>query len=293
MKFKKYSGILILRDMKLLHLTDTHLDHLHLKAVQSYCRKLKRENPDIVVITGDISNANMLFEHLLVLRKELAPCPVFFVAGNHDYYHGSIEEIRAKFSGGLCVYEGPAKTLPSGEGAWWLGCSGVIHLTDTHALVGSDGWYDGGYADWFKSQLDMNDYYLIRELSGPRIKTRQERFDALQVLSGASADYVRTQLQAAFDAGYKTCYVATHVPPFKESSVYRGKVSDDTWLPHFSSKKMGEALTQVCLANPDNQAIVLCGHTHGASTYFALKNLTVLCGAAEYGDPSIANEFNL
>lgn len=279
--------------MKILHLTDTHLDHLYFKAIQAYCRKLKREEPNLVVITGDISNGNLLFEHLLVLRKELAPCPVFFVAGNHDYYHGSIDAIRAKFRSGLCVYEGPAKITPHGEGAWWLGCSGVIHLTDTHALVGADGYWDGGYADWFKSQLDMNDYYLVKELSGPVIQNRQERFDKLQLLSAESADYVREQLQAGFDAGYKTVYVATHVPPFKESSVYNGKISDDTWLPHFSSKKMGEALTQVCLANPDKQAIVLCGHTHGASTYLALKNLTVLCGAAEYGNPGIANIINI
>ena len=278
--------------MKILHLTDIHLDHLYLEAIQRYCRRLKQEAPDIVVITGDISNANLISEHLLVLRKELAPCPVFFVAGNHDFYNGSIEEVRAEFSS-HCTYIGPAKTTPSGEGAYWLGSSGVIHLSETHALIGIDGWYDGGYADWFKSQLDMNDYYLIKELSGPMIQTRQERFNALQRLSAASADYIQVQLQTAFDSGYTTCYVATHVPPFRESSVYSGKISDNTWLPHFSSKKMGDALKLVCLANPNKQAIVLCGHTHGASTYLPLKNLTVICGAAEYGNPGIANVINI
>jgi len=280
--------------MKLLHLTDTHLDHLEIPAIQRFCRTLVAAKPDVVVITGDISNANMLFEHLLVVRKELAPVPVFFVAGNHDYYHGSIQTVRDKLIK-FCTYTGPAKIFPAGEGSWWLGNSGVIHLSDTHALIGSDGWYDGLYADWFKSQLDMNDYYLIEELSGAAsCPTRQHRFDALQRLSAASADYVRVQLQAAFDSGYKTVFVATHVPPFAESATYRGKISDSTWLPHFSSKKMGEALTQVMLANPekDKLAIVLCGHTHGASTYRALHNLVVHTGAAEYGAPSISNKFN-
>lgn len=277
---------------KLLHITDPHLNFSSAETIQRWCANIISHKPNAIVITGDIAESHILVDHLDALETSLGKTfPIFFVLGNHDFYRGSISAVQATMKR-LYTYENSTSLNLEPE-LGWLDSSGVIRLTEKCALIGAGGWWDGGYANWFKSQLDMNDYYLIKELSGPVIQNRQERFDKLQLLSAESADYVRRQLQAAFDAGYKTVYVATHVPPFKESSVYNGKISDDTWLPHFSSKKMGEALTQVCLANPDKQATVLCGHTHGTSTYLALKNLTVLCGAAEYGNPGIANIINI
>lgn len=275
--------------MNLVWTTDTHLNFLSLEKIQAFCRSIKECNPDVVVLTGDISESPLLFHHLLVLEKELEPAPVFFVCGNHDYYHSSIKEIRETLisrcsfpeKGNLC------------KGAYWLGSSGVVSLTNSIALVGHDGWYDGGYANYFKSRLDMNDYYLIQELTHVASPTPELRFNSIKELAKESAEYIRTQLLEAFKQGFTTVYVATHVPPFRENAIHKGKQSDDDWMPHFSSKIMGDMLLEVAENNPDKNITVLCGHSHGSAFHKPLPNLQSHTGEAQYKFPKVNKTFIL
>jgi Icc-related predicted phosphoesterase len=278
--------------MKLLWTTDIHLDHLKLPRIQEFCRNLlKPQNPDAIVITGDLSNSKMLFHHLLVLEKEMDPVPVFFVLGNHDYYDGSIKDIRVILKERYSYTESDKKELS--KGAYWLGSSGIIPLVDSTALIGHDGWYDGGYANWFKSKLGMLDYEVIKELDSNSCPVKELRFDALQKIAWESANYIKENMVKAFNEGYKTLYIATHIPPFRESSTYLGKISDDDWMPHFSSKIMGDILLEVMPQYPENNVIVLCGHSHGKAYHKPLENLEVHTGYASYGEPSIAKTFLL
>ena len=273
--------------MKLTWATDTHLNYIALDKAKEFCDSIKLCEPDAVVITGDISESSLLFYHLLMLEKELDPTPVFFVCGNHDYYHGSITEIRNILR--------DRYTYPDYEkgglykGAYWLGSSGVIPLTKTAALIGHDGWYDGGYADYFKSRLDMNDYYLIHELTA----TREFRYQTIRMLAQESANYLKNNLYRSFHEGFDVVYVATHVPPFRENSTYNGKISDDDWMPHFSSKIMGDMLLETAKNNPDKNIVVLCGHSHGGATHKPLPNLVVHTGKAKYKRPEINTTFVL
>ena len=81
--------------------------------------------------------------------------------------------------------------------------------------------------------------------------------------------------------------VATHVPPFREACWHQNAISDDNYLPHFSSKASGDALREVLEGRPDKEVLVLCGHTHGAGRTQPLPNLEVRTGGAEYGRPVI------
>lgn len=277
--------------MKLLWTTDIHLDHLKLPGIQAFCRDiLKPQNPNAIVITGDLTISELLFHHLLVLEKEMEPIPVFFVLGNHDYYYGSIKEIREIL---IEQYSYPEdKKGLFHKGAYWLGSSGIIPLTDSIALIGHDGWYDGGYADWFKSKLWMMDYDVIQELNSKSCPLKEIRFNTLQQFAWESANYIKENMVKAFNEGYETLYIATHIPPFRENSTYQGKISDDTWMPHFSSKIMGDMLLEVMKKYPDKSAIVICGHSHGKAFHKPLENLEVHTGQACYGDPSVAKIFS-
>ena len=51
--------------------------------------------PDGVVLSGDLSSAPTLIEHLELLAEHLA-LPCYVVLGNHDYYGGSIAGVRAR-----------------------------------------------------------------------------------------------------------------------------------------------------------------------------------------------------
>ena len=281
--------------MRLVWTTDIHLNFVGRAALTKFAGDILAEKPNAIVITGDMSEAPVLKAHLRHLEILFKDIPVFFICGNHDYYNGSIAEVRKMLKENHTYpdYEkGHDLGLASNQ-AWWLGSSGVISLTKTTALVGHDGWYDGQYADWYKSRVDMNDYYCIKELAPGQCPLREMRFQKLQNLAKESADYIRGRLQEAFDLGHKTVYVATHVPPFRENAVYKGKVSDDDWMPHFSSKVMGDMLVEVMKNNPGKHCIVLCGHSHGKAWHAPLSNLECHTGYAEYRYPELNEVFEI
>lgn len=276
------------KKFRLAFTTDVHLDFVHQKGIEAFCRAIVRSKPDALVITGDISEAPSIVDHLGFLDLHLeSQCPIFFVLGNHDYYHGSINEVRNKMTNLFTYPEGCKKNLVPRLG--WLGSSGVIPLTEKVALVGHDGWYDGGYADWYASKVNLHDYGLIKDL-GVWCPDQHLRFAKINELAAESTVYVYEQLLEAFKT-FEHIYVATHVPPFRENSVYMDMISDDDWMPHFSSKKMGDMLLKVAESYPDKQITVLCGHSHGEADNKILPNLRCITGKAKYRNPKINHIF--
>ncbi len=57
------------------------------------------------------------------------------------------------------------------------------------------------------------------------------------------------------------------MPPFKEACLHKGEISGDDWLPYFSSKVIGDVLTEVAQENPSVEFLVLCGHTHSEAEF--------------------------
>ena len=68
----------------------------------------------------------------------------------------------------------------------------------------------------------------------------------MQQLADADAMKLQNDLEQAISQNPKKIIVLTHVPPFKEACLHEGKMSDDDWLPYFSSKVMGDVLTAIC-----------------------------------------------
>jgi len=195
------------------------------------------------------------------------------VLGNHDFYGGSIAEVRDGLAA-LCARSDWLRYLPA---------AGVISLSETCALIGHDGWADGRFGNYRDSPVMLNDYVLIRELAWLSL---EERLARIQALADEGANYLARALADALDR-HARVLVATHVPPFRESCWHQNAISGDDWLPHFSSKASGDALKEVVASRPDKQVLVLCGHTHGSGRAQPLPNLEVRTGGAEYGRPAI------
>lgn len=277
---------------KLLHTTDIHLNFVHIEKLRSFCVKIAAEKPDAIVITGDISEAPQLFSDLTILRTEIKksyPTPIFFVCGNHDYYYGSIVTMRKQLTEQLTYSEEDKKN--HAPYVAWLGSSGIIPLTKTVCLIGHDGWYDAEYASFFKSNVQLWDYSIITELNLSWI-SKNDLVIQLKKLASEAAQYIEYNLEKAFDQ-FNHVFVATHVPPFKENAVYNGKVSDNNWLPHFSSKIMGDMLLKMANKYQNKQITVLCGHSHGFADNILLPNLRCITGEAKYKHPKINNVFEL
>lgn len=276
---------------KLCWLTDIHLDHLSevipvvlgqpnvpnrrrlsREKVHKFCEAVASHKPDSVVITGDISTAPFIETHLGWLKESLPGIPIRFVLGNHDYYDGSIAEVRGRIG---TLFKNPREV-------GWLNAMGVVPLTEETALVGHDGWYDGVYSNWFKSKLVMNEYYLTQEF---RFQPPTLLHAKLRELAQECANHIKRHVDAAATK-YKRVVFATHVPPFRENSRAPDyKLSDEGWLPNMSSGLAGAALESVALAHPSVDFLCLSGHTHTPWRQKYADNLDCWTGSADYGSP--------
>ncbi|MEO5955549.1 MAG: metallophosphoesterase [Nitrospiraceae bacterium] len=258
--------------MRAVWLTDIHLDFLRSSACANFFAAITVQRPDAVFLTGDISVAPALIGHLRAMAEALT-IPVYFVLGNHDFYHGSIEEVRVAVR--ECCHTHPLlRYLPD---------AGVVELTKSTAVVGHDGWGDSRYGNYATSPVRLNDHVLIKELTGLTPRVLQQR---LKHLGDEAADYLRETLPQAL-VRYQQVILLTHVPPFKESCWYQGQVSNDEWLPFFACQAVGEVLREMMAQRLDRRLTVYCGHTHNAGTAQILPNLQVVTGEAEYGAPLV------
>ncbi len=258
--------------MKVAWLTDIHLEFLDAASVFRFARKLRDASPDVVLISGDIAQAPSITDHLSNLAREVMR-PIYFTLGNHDFYHGSIRDVRTRVRN-LSVQSNDLH---------WLNDAGVVRLTPGTCLVGHDGWGDGRLGDFHGSDVRLNDFVLIDELAGLR---REDLLKVLHRLGDDAAKHFRSVLPEALDTA-EHIVVVTHVPPFIEASRYDGGSSDPHWLPFFSCKAVGDVLFEVMSRNPTRRMTVLCGHTHGGGASKLLPNLVTVTGPAEYGSPMI------
>jgi predicted phosphohydrolase len=258
--------------MKLIWISDPHLEFPTDKVVRKFIVRVAGEKPDAVLITGDISNA-LRIEYTLGLLATLS-CPVYFILGNHDFYEGDFASVDATVKA-VCRQHPNLIHLGAGE---------IVHLTDETALIGHRGWSDGRAGLGMESTARLNDHLLIKNLvrSNPA-----ELFAILNALGDQSADYIRVTGAEALSSCQRLI-IATHVPPFWEASLYQGKPSEPAFAPHFVNLAMGAAIHKLAQLNPEKEIVVICGHTHHLAHYSPLPNLTVKVAGAKYNEPKIA-----
>lgn len=269
--------------MRLAWTTDIHLNFLKSPQIDTWLDAIRTEDkPDALLITGDIGEAKTLSQYLIWMVERLA-IPIYFVLGNHDYYHGSVAGVRSQMRK-LCA-EYPK--------LFWLPESSIIPLGADTALVGHGAWSDGGYGSFLSSTIVLNDYVIIQDLAACKMDFPC-LLQKIQALGAEAGTYLRDILPQAA-AKYQTVYVALHSPPFQNTAWYEGKTppDNDPYLPHFTCKAAGDALLEVARSYPQTEFIVLCGHTHGDGERQIQPNLRVITGGAEYGKPQIKQVFTI
>jgi predicted phosphohydrolase len=252
-------------------LTDIHLNFLRPLALQAFYERVREEQPQVLLVTGDIGESDSVMRFLEELG---AIAPVYFVLGNHDYYRSSIAAVR----GAMERLDGVATWLPAHE---------PMRLTSNIALIGIDGWGDARCGE-LESTVQLSDWNLIDELK--RCKDKAARIETLQRLGSNEARALRDRLTRVPEAPH--LLVLTHVPPYPEACVYDGVQSTPPWLPWFTCIATGEVLDEYANAHPDQRITVLCGHSHGAGTFQRLPNLEVRTGGwppgiEGYGNPIV------
>ncbi|MEL6306991.1 MAG: metallophosphoesterase [Chloroflexota bacterium] len=266
--------------VRLAWMTDLHLNFLEPIQIDHWLTDVRKARAHAVVITGDIGEASTFEDYLIRMAGRLG-VPLFFVLGNHDYYHGSIAQVRETAE----MIENEYACLN------WLPAHGVVKLNEETALVGHGGWGDAQYGDFLNSSVMLNDYLIIDDLNGLAPVNLQKK---LKSLGKDAVETLAPQLEEAL-TDYNHVYVATHVPPFQESCWYDDKTppDDDDYLPHFACKAVGDLLLDMTDTYPTKLITVLCGHTHGRGETQMRPNLQVITEGATYGEPTIARVFDI
>lgn len=263
--------------MRLAWLTDIHLNFLTPDKCQDFLG-LVAERCDAVVISGDIAESHDIEGHLREMEPILAK-PIYFVLGNHDFYKGSIARTRDRVG----------KVARQSDYLIYLTQESVVQLTPNTALVGHDGWADARLGDFDRSDVLLNDYFLIEELSRWNrdfIPEKEGLRRTLQDLGDEAAAHFAKVLSEAV-SNYRDVIAVIHAPPFREAAWHEGRTSDDNWLPHMTCKAAGDVMLGAMRSHPNSKLLVLCGHTHGKGEVSLLDNLTVRTGGAKYGEPQI------
>lgn len=257
--------------------TDVHLDFLQDQDVINFAKQLIVQNPDGIVITGDISTAKHVVYHLSIIEK-VVQRPVYFVLGNHDFYGGSIDEIRKEMKE-LTNMSQYLKYLPTVQ---------YMPLTQTTAILGADGWYDGLNGNAKNSSMMLNDWTAIKEFAkvSQGGYNRASIIDVAQKLAHESVLHMHGAIKSAVRY-HNNLIIATHVPPFPETHIYAGKIGDAEAQPWFTSRMLGDMLLAASKAFPKVMFTVLAGHTHGKFSGKIADNLHVMVGGAEYRMPKL------
>lgn len=271
---------------RLVWCTDIHLDFIEDNVV-SFAEHLQQQRPTGVFLTGDISLAPDVSRHLALLYS-IVKCPLYFVCGNHDFYMGSIKEVRDQLG----------RLMADTPGIKYLTLSQHISLSNKTAIVGHDGWYDAYYGDPGRSPYVMTDWLKIKEYAdhgcvkmgtyGSRVNTPVV-VGLSRKLALEAADHIYATGTAAARS-HATVIVSTHVPPFLEIHSRDSKGGSPIAAPWYTSKLMGDALLKLAEENPSTRFEVFCGHTHSQCDVSIRDNLACHVGASEYGKPGIAGQ---
>lgn len=266
--------------MRATWLTDIHLNFLRPLALQQFYARVKAEQPEALLITGDIGESDSVVRFIEELGAH-SGAHVYFVLGNHDFYRSSIRIVRDHAA--------------RAKGATYLSAVDPLQLTERTVMLGVDGWGDARCGD-LGSTVQLSDWKLIDEFRRTRTD-RAARCEVLQRLGANEARALRDRLERV-PPDARELLVLTHVPPFPEACIYGGQQSDSSWLPWFTCIATGEVLASFARQRPALQITVLCGHSHGIGVHRALPNLEVRTGgwapgAVDYGNPVVQSTIEI
>ncbi|MGB6220094.1 metallophosphoesterase [Haloferula sp.] len=257
---------------KLLWISDLHLDQVSSDRKYRFFDRLASASCDAVLITGDISIADRLPDHLAEISGACGARSVFFTTGNHDYFGSSFEKVDGCIAD-VCRRHPNLVVLGGGE---------IIKLSPNTALVGHRGWFDGRAGIGSKTMVKSPDRELIHDFRG---LSKDEYFLKLAALGDESARYIRQVLPCAL-MKYKAVYVATHVPPFTQALRHGGNYCRMGRQPFFSNRAAGNAIFGIARSFPDHRIMVRAGHSHSAANTRMSSNLEIRVAGAQPGRPA-------
>lgn len=223
--------------------------------------------PKAVFLTGDIGYGPNLVSDLEYLGERIGR-PLYFTLGNHDYHGSSIQK----------VHEEVRKVCAKYKNLIWITDAGIVPLNEEVALIGAEGWYDAriGNTDFLTYTFD---WFLTEEFK--TLPSMDERIKLFRKLADESAEKLAPLLDKAIQE-YKTVYLLTHFPPWREANRASGTLMEKFWLPYNVNIVLGKALEKVMEEHKKRNLIVLSGHTHTDCWIHVSRSIECRVNAASY-----------
>jgi predicted phosphodiesterase len=210
---------------------------------------------DVIVLAGDI---HVGVQGLEWAREQFPTTPVIYVAGNHEFYGGQMNEVLAalrKVAARLGIYLLDGDELVLGD-TRFLGAT----LWSDFALYGTGSALLQAMND---AERGMNDFRLIRHSDGECFRPEHAR-----AINLAQVEWLAGKCKETFDG---PTVVITHYLPHAHS--IHVKYQDDRLNPAFASdltRLVGSPVT-----------LWIHGHTHESFDY-VLNGVRIVCNPRGY-----------
>ena len=272
---------------KILFTADLHLNiparnqRTGRTALDTFAEILGEENPDAVVIAGDISMPDRAATHIAALRKVVGDRHLAVTLGNHDFWikygqagsYNNLDQIVDEFWVKPCRDHGV--TLLDRENL----------ILDDIALVGGYGHFDLGHG-WpnltIKGVKITKEIYLSGGIGG--LYWNDFRYipdcgSRLQVESRKQAAGIAKRLDQAIESG-KRILMATHTCPWAELNGHpRTGAESDILTAYSGNSLLGREIEK----RAGSIESLMCGHTHMQVREQKIHGITCLNVGADYG----------
>lgn len=247
-------------------MTDTHLNFPIDNGVKrKFLQSIGKCDTDIF-ITGDIGDGRSLENNL----NELAlytDHTVYFITGNHDYYHSSFKDTHKIIQ--RCVRENANLV--------YLPDSGVVRLNDDTCIIGPEGWYDCRIChNPVLLPFAMNDFNYIEDL---KIDDKFLLVQEIQKRADDGLEQLKKMLEEA-SKKYTNIIILSHPALFGRMTEF------NSYQPFYVWYDAGCFLADFANSRPSLNILSLSGHTHSKNC-INLGNLNCFSLYAEYGLPKI------
>jgi hypothetical protein len=238
--------------IKLAFTSDLHLPITPATAIVDLAGDIAAFKPDALAVLGDIGESPGHIKNCLNILKDLVPCPILVVAGNHDLWLPSDSPYQGD---SLDLFRQKLPDLVKSIDCVWL--EGKAHVLHGVALVGTIAWYDYSAAD---PSIQATPEVFARlkgqfNMDAERIRWRCSDPEFAELVA---KPFLETLDRLEADPSIHRTVVFTHVP-LLDCQMCR-KPNDATWSlsnAYFGNLTLGEKVIQ-----RKKVTHIISGHTH-------------------------------
>ncbi|WP_165475086.1 metallophosphoesterase family protein [Legionella yabuuchiae] len=235
--------------MRTLWLTDLHVNRLDKEQYIHLLERIQASEAEAVWITGDIGDPPLNWRFLEDLFCKFTK-PVYFVLGNHDYYHLQVDEARQKARNLSHAY----------PNAYYLTYESGFTLKDNF-IVGIGCWSNTGSIPLRENTWDSDSIKDLMRLNLDDLNSK------LNQLAEQDAAFLLQKCAAGIKKSIKTIIIFTHIPPMEAMhGHYPVRTLEENRTIYYSFA-LSDALKQLLDTYPEINLRVYSGHLHQVQEY--------------------------